>query len=134
MGAYAVALALHERNRTGKGQSVDSGLALTAGLLQSPYFLDYDGYQREEPEGLGVRGFSAKSRLYAAADGWLFFHCPDDGAWDRLAKLSEFAGLASSGNGDDGALTQSLTEILAGKPRAEWERLPRGAWGKVLET
>ena len=42
MGAYAVALALHERNRTGKGQSVDSGLALTAGLLQSPYFLDYE--------------------------------------------------------------------------------------------
>ena len=51
----------------------------------------------------------------------MFFHCPDDGAWDRLAKLSEFAGLAS--DGDDAALTQSLTKILAGKPRAEWERL-----------
>ena len=38
LGAYAVALALHERNRTGKGQSVDSGLTLTACLLQSPIF------------------------------------------------------------------------------------------------
>ena len=120
MGAYAVALAIHERNRTGKGQSVDSGLALTAGLLQSPYFLDFKGYQRDEPEGLGVRGFSAKSRLYAAADGWLFFHCPDDGAWGRLAALSEFAGLD---NGSDDSLTKSLAEVLAGKPRAEWARL-----------
>ena len=121
MGAYAVALALHERNRTGNGQSVDSGLALTAGLLQSPYFLDFKGYQRHEPEGLGVRGFSARSRLYAASDGWMFFHCPGNGAWDRLVQLSEFAGLASDG-GDD-ALTQSLTQILAAKPRGEWAKL-----------
>ncbi len=34
MGAYAVALALHERNLSGQGQAVDSGLARTAGLLQ----------------------------------------------------------------------------------------------------
>ncbi|MEE8465812.1 MAG: CoA transferase, partial [Dehalococcoidia bacterium] len=120
MGAYAVALAIHERNRTGKGQSVDSGLALTAGLLQSPYFLDFKGYQRDEPEGLGVRGFSAKSRLYSAADGWLFFHCPDDEAWERLTALPEFNGLAGGG---DEALTQSLATVLADKPRAEWAKL-----------
>ncbi|MCI0828767.1 MAG: CoA transferase [Chloroflexi bacterium] len=123
MGAFAVALAIHERNRTGKGQSVDSGLALTAGLLQSPYFLDYEGYKRDEPEGLGVRGFSAKSRLYAAADGWLYFHCPSDEDWGRLVELSEFAGLSSSGGDDDDALAQSLAQVLAGKPRAEWAKL-----------
>ncbi|MDA1127533.1 MAG: CoA transferase [Chloroflexi bacterium] len=120
MGAYAVALAVHERNRTGKGQTVNSGLALTAGLLQSPYFLDYEGYQRDEPEGLSVRGFSAKSRLYKTADGWMFFHCPSDEAWERLAALSEFAGLGKSG---DEALTQSLTKVLASKPRSEWAKL-----------
>ena len=54
MGAYAVALALHERKQTGQGQSVDSGLTLTAGLLQSPFFLDYPGLQRKEPEGRGT--------------------------------------------------------------------------------
>ena len=66
MGAHAVALALHERNRTGQGQSVDSGLALTAGLLQSPYFLDYEGYRREDIEGVDSRGYSTRSRLYQA--------------------------------------------------------------------
>ena len=59
MGAFAVALALHHRNRTGQGQAVDSGLALTAGLLQSPYFLDFPGFQRNDPEGRELRGVSA---------------------------------------------------------------------------
>jgi len=120
MGAYAVALAVHERNRTGQGQTVNSGLALTAGLLQSPYFLDYEGYQRDEPEGLGVRGFSAKSRLYRAADGWLYFHCPSDEAWKQLTALSDFAGLDNSG---DDTLTKSLAEVLTSRPREEWEKL-----------
>ena len=120
MGAYAVALAVHERNRTGEGQTVNSGLALTAGLLQSPYFLDYEGHQRNEPEGLEVRGFSAKSRLYEAADGWMYFHCPNDEAWANLVKLPEFAGLAA---GNDDALTQSLAGVISGKPRGEWAKL-----------
>ena len=119
MGAYAVALAVHERNRTGEGQTVNSGLALTAGLLQSPYFLDYEGHKRDEPEGLGVRGFSAKSRLYEAADGWIFFHCPNDEAWGKLVELSDFEDMT----GDDDTLTESLAAVLAGKPRADWEKL-----------
>ena len=120
MGAYAVALAVHERNRTGLGQTVNSGLALTAGLLQSPYFLDYEGYERNEPEGLGVRGFSAKSRLYQAADGWMYLHCPDDEAWERFTALSDFSGMA---DGNDKALTESLSEILTGKTRDQWAEL-----------
>ena len=120
MGAYAVALAVHERNRTGRGQTVNSGLALTAGLLQSPYFLDYEGYERNEPEGLGVRGFSAKSRLYRAADGWMYFHCPDGDSWERFTTLPNFSGLVED---NDEALTESLSEVLAGKTRDEWANL-----------
>jgi crotonobetainyl-CoA:carnitine CoA-transferase CaiB-like acyl-CoA transferase len=120
MGAYAVALAVHERNRTGEGQTVNSGLALTAGLLQSPYFLDYEGHKRDEPEGLGVRGFSAKSRLYEAADGWLYLHCPDDEAWGQLTALPGFGELDE---GSDEALVQSMAKVLAGKPRDEWAKV-----------
>jgi len=120
MGAYAVALAVHERNRTGQGQTVNSGLALTAGLLQSPYFLDYEGYERNEPEGLGVRGFDAKSRLYEAADGWMYFHCPDDFAWSNLTRLDDFSELSA---GDDAALTQSIADVISSKSIADWSKL-----------
>jgi crotonobetainyl-CoA:carnitine CoA-transferase CaiB-like acyl-CoA transferase len=50
----------------------------------------------------------------------MYLHCPSDEAWANLVKLSEFTGLDE---GSDDALTQSLVKILAGKPRAEWEKL-----------
>ena len=135
MGAYAVALALHERNRTGRGQSVDSGLALTAGLLQCPYFLDYEGFRREEPEGLGVRGYSALSRLYQATDGWVYIHCPNGDAWGRMTGLPEFSslsefgfGLGSSGaNGQDGELASALGRIVATAPCEHWVEALKGS-------
>ena len=127
MGAYAVALALHERNRTGRGQSVDSGLALTAGLLQSPYFLDYEGFQRREPEGLEIRGYSALSRLYKAADGWVYLHCPDGNAWRRMTEFPEFSSLrespfepGSAGYGQDGELAAAMARIIEAKPCEIW--------------
>lgn len=131
LGAYAVALALHERNRTGQGQSVDSGLTMTACLLQSPYFLDYQGFQRQEPEGLGVRGVSALSRLYAAADDWLFLQAPGETDWLNLTGINEFSALAGdprfasaeNRRENDAALAGELVEILKFKHRGEWVRL-----------
>ena len=128
LGAYSVALALHERQGTGRGQSVDGGLALTACLLQSPYFLDYEGHQRSEPEGLDVRGFSALSRLYEAADGWLYLHCPDEADWRRLTGLDEFSRLSDddrfrsseSRKSNDDALADAISETIAGYTRHRW--------------
>ena len=106
---------------------MDSGLALTAGLLQSPYFLDYEGFQRREPEGLGVRGYSALSRLYKAADGWVYLHCPDGNAWRRMTELPEFSSLrespfepGSAGYGQDGELAAAMARIIEAKPCEIW--------------
>ena len=142
LGAYSVALAIHERNRTGLGQSVDGGLALTAGLLQSPYFLDYDGYQRSEPEGLDVRGLSALSRLYRASDGWLFLHCPDNAAWDDLVRLPEFSNLSGDSRfGDsvsrdrsDSALVDELSSVFASREREYWIGALANSNASVIEN
>ena len=133
MGAFAVALALHHRNRTGQEQAVDSGLALTAALLQSLYFLDYPGYRRADPEGRDLRGFSALSRLYETADGWLYVHCPDTVARQGLFSLADFQHLivhAELADPDgarpaqDGALAGELAVIFRQNTRAYWlERL-----------
>ena len=128
MGAYAVALALHERNRTGQGQQVDSGLALTAGLLQSPYFLDYDGYQRSDIEGLDARGYSARSRLYQASDGWLYLHFPNDAAWQAALQLPELAPVAAvagdAENGDANA-SDALGQVIQRNTIEHWARTLR---------
>ena len=129
LGAFSIALALHERNRTGKGQSLsDGGLALTACLLQSPYFLDYDGYVRDDPEGLDVRRVSALSGLYQASDGWFCLHCPDDSTWAALTSLPELASLSSddrfrtadSRKHNDPALQEALSAVFAQGSRQGW--------------
>ncbi len=136
MGAYAVALAIHERNRTGKGQPVDSGLALTAGLLQSPFFLNFDGHQRNEPEGRGLRGISAFSRLYQASDGWFYLHCRDPYAIKNLFELEEFAHLenkpevAKTGEGQPGQnseIAQELAKVFTMKSCSHWVARLTGA-------
>ena len=141
LGAYSVALALNERQRTGLGQQVDGGLALTAGLLQSPYFLDFKDHQRAEPEGLDLRGHSALSRLYQAADGWLCLHCPDNAAWDELTRLPDFAPLADdarfaaapSRRQNDAALCAALSPILSANPRRHWIHLLQPTAVSVIE-
>lgn len=136
MGAYAVALALHERNMTGNGQAVDSGLSLTAGLLQSPYFLDFAGHRRSEPEGRALRGTSALSRLYKASDGWFFLYCQDSTRAQRLFSLPDFSHLAvnykteTNDNAQpaaSGEMADLLAGILAGASRSHWIAMLRGA-------
>ena len=130
MGAHAVAPALHERNRTGQGQSVDSGLALTAGLLQSPYFLVYAGYQRDDIEGADARGYSTRSRLYQAADGWLYLHCPDTAAYGALLSALNFREIHEDGDAIAGNTVERWMQTLhplgrVGDPQHDHGGLPQ---------
>ena len=142
LGAFSIALALHERNRTGRGQSVDGGLSLTACLLQSPYFLDYEGYERKDPEGLSVRGLSALSRLYQADDGWFYLQCTDDQSWAALTQLPELSHLSSDNRfsdsqgreRNDAALAEELSKVFAQGTRDGWVRSLTGVGVSAMEN
>ena len=133
LGAFAVALALHERHRSGLGQSVDCGLTLTACLLQSPYFLDFPGFERREPEGRDVRGYSALSRLYAASDGWFYLHCPSEGGWSGLTGLPNFTSLAADRRFATGADRQAHDAELAAELDPIFARRAVEEWTALLE-
>ena len=132
LAAYGVALALLERERTGEGQQVDAGLALTAGLLQSPYFLDYEGYQRNDPEGLALRGFGALSRLYEASDGWLYLHCTGEASWRALASADGFEAVAADPRFSDPGARATNDEALTASLAGIFSTRPREAWAEVL--
>ena len=132
LGAFSIALALHERNRTGRGQSVDGGLSLTACLLQSPYFLDYEGYDRRDPEGLSVRGLSALSRLYQADDGWFYLECNDDQSWASLTGLPELSHLASDSRFSDSQARERNDAALSGELAGVFAQGTRGGWVRSL--
>ncbi|MEE8305466.1 MAG: CoA transferase, partial [Candidatus Tectomicrobia bacterium] len=94
MGAYAVALALLHRQRTGEGQHVDSALAYTAMTLQSPYMQVYDGKRWDEPGGQESLGSGPLHRAYQASDGWFFIGATEADA-PRLTSVDGLASIAS---------------------------------------
>ncbi|MEZ4504078.1 MAG: CoA transferase [Dehalococcoidia bacterium] len=118
LGAYAVALALLHRQRTGEGQHVDSALAYTATTLQSPFMLDYDGKVWDEPRGLEVTGSGPLHRAYAASDGWVFVgaRASDLGALAGVEGLRGIEGL------DGSALESALEERFTSADVDAWVR------------
>ena len=93
LGAYAIALALRHRQRTGEGQHIDTSLVHTAGTLQSLYLQDFRGKQWDEPRGQDSLGSSPLNRAYRAGDGWLFVAVPPS----RRTALDGIDGLATGG-------------------------------------
>ncbi len=92
LGSFGVLLALLHKARTGNGQQVRSALAYTAGLLQSPFFSDYEGKRWDEPRGQDSLGSGPLHRLYEASDGWLFLALPES----QLATLAGVEGMPST--------------------------------------
>ena len=113
MGAYAVALALLHRQRTGRGQHVDTALAYTATMLQSSLIQDFQGKVWDEPRGQHALGSSALHRAYEASDGWFFLGARASDL-KRLPELGQFSDLG------DEALETQLESLFATKTVEEW--------------
>ncbi|MFN8558580.1 MAG: CoA transferase [Dehalococcoidia bacterium] len=117
MGAYGVALALLHRRRTGEGQHVDTALAYTATMLQSPFLLDYAGKVWDEPRGREALGSGPLHRAYHCREGWLFLGSP--GRPSRIAAALDLAGIVGL---EGTALERALEQRFATTPAAEWQR------------
>ena len=116
MGAYGVALALLHRERTGQGQHVDSALAYTAMIHQSPYMQLYDGKSWDEPRGMDSMGGRPLHRAYQAKDGWLFVGAQES----DLPRLATVDGLSSIDALHGEALTESLEERFKAGTVQSW--------------
>ncbi|MBI3328310.1 MAG: CoA transferase, partial [Nitrospinae bacterium] len=116
MGAYAVALALLHRQRTGEGQHVDTALAYTAMMHQSPFMQLYGGKCWDEPSGQERLGSGPLHQAYRARDGWVFIGARQDEV-ARLAAVDGLAGIASL-RGE--ALEQALAQRFANDTVDMW--------------
>jgi crotonobetainyl-CoA:carnitine CoA-transferase CaiB-like acyl-CoA transferase len=116
MGAYAVALALLHRQRTGEGQHVDSALAYTAMTLQSPFMQLYEGKRWDEPRGQETLGSGPLHRAYQARDGWFFLGTRADDL-PCLAALDGLSGIASL---DGAALERALEQHFLTQTVDHW--------------
>jgi crotonobetainyl-CoA:carnitine CoA-transferase CaiB-like acyl-CoA transferase len=116
MGAYAVALALLHRQRTGEGQHVDTALAYTAMIHQSPFMQVYEGKRWDEPSGQHQLGSGPLHRAYQARDGWFFIGARPD----EVPRLSAVQGLSGITSLRGEALEQALARHFAADTVDAW--------------
>ncbi|MBI4608908.1 MAG: CoA transferase, partial [Candidatus Rokubacteria bacterium] len=125
LAAQGVLAALFVRERTGRGQRVETSLLQGVVALQSGLVVDYPGRKpvpRDNPT----------YRLYCAGDGgWFFLACGNQSFWLKLCELLGRPDLAQDprfGSWMDriehhDLLHPILTVAFATKPRDEWLRL-----------
>ena len=121
MAAYGVILALLERERTGRGQKVDTSLAYTASTFSSEYMIDYEGFEPDEISGPEAKGSGPFSRLYRTSDGWLALSAERDDERERLLAMGPFRGLAEPN------LPGQLETVFASNSTSDWVEMLSGA-------
>lgn len=90
LATFGTGLALFHRLRTGEGQHVSASLCQTGTYQQTPYMLEYEGYEASEPRGYDVLGTGPLNRFYQASDRWFFLAVPESQA-SRLANVEGLA-------------------------------------------
>jgi crotonobetainyl-CoA:carnitine CoA-transferase CaiB-like acyl-CoA transferase len=110
LGAFVTALALYDRQSTGRGQLASASLAQTGTYHQALFMFDFAGYQPAEPRGYLALGEGPLQRYYRAADRWFFLagRPQDRAALAEITHRPEVADLT----GD--ALAAALETAFAG--------------------
>ena len=120
--AFGIEAALFARERTGRGQHVETSLAQAAMAVQSGEFIFYDGRPDMENGGPDLLGRHPLQRAYACHDGWIFVSAGVE-RWCEVSKM--FGGEAetppslSPDESADGPAGQWLARNLGGRTRGE---------------
>ena len=98
LAAIAICQALFEREKTGRGQWVETAI-VNAQLLNASVNVaraDGSGFERPQLDAMQT-GFSAGVRLYPTADQWLCVSLVTDAHWEALARALEIPELGVGG-------------------------------------
>jgi crotonobetainyl-CoA:carnitine CoA-transferase CaiB-like acyl-CoA transferase len=131
LAAIAICQALYEREKTGRGQWVETAI-VNAQLLNTSYTVarpDGGGFERPMLDAMQT-GFSAGARLYPTADGWLCLTLVDDEHWHALGATLGEADLQAGGRfasaparkADDDEVAKRIEHALATRSAADWQR------------
>ncbi len=106
--ATALSLGLLHRQRTGRGQYIETTMLASNLLLCSEDAIRYAG-KPDLPQVDGdLRGTSALNRLYQTAAGWLFVCTPTEPEWRQLCATVDRAGWIDRCPVPDGRLAPAL--------------------------
>jgi crotonobetainyl-CoA:carnitine CoA-transferase CaiB-like acyl-CoA transferase len=125
--AYGVTAALYARQRTGKGQRVETALLNASMAVQSGDFIFYDGRPDLENGAPDLWGSSALYRIYPTQDNSLFLAVLEPQHWQTLTEIIG-SSIRSRGYSFadacqepvEGSLAQALAAVFATKATEEW--------------
>src|SRR3984957_19897467 len=128
--ASALALGLAARDRTGISQGMRTTMLTSTAHALADDMVEYGGRPETAAPDVGLFGYSARYRLYQAADGWIYLAAPAEREWEALAAAlagdadlvgdPRFADEASR-QAHDSDLAQVLAAVFAARPAQHWE-------------
>jgi crotonobetainyl-CoA:carnitine CoA-transferase CaiB-like acyl-CoA transferase len=123
LAALGILAALFARTRTGLGQHVTASLAASSVFLQSGELTTFAGRPTAQAGGVDFPGPSAVRRYYQASDGWLAIAATTRAHVAGVLSAvghPEWSALARETRGDDEALADRLSGVLAERPVQTW--------------
>lgn len=128
--ATAAMIGLHARERTGKGQYLETTMINSLGYVVAPWGLQYRGKPEDPLPDQGQHGYHALHQLYEAKDSWLFLMAPKEEQWRNLAKILGLGALLGDARfatpdermNNDAELSRAIEDALKEKSADEWER------------
>jgi crotonobetainyl-CoA:carnitine CoA-transferase CaiB-like acyl-CoA transferase len=128
--ASALALGLAVRDRTSISQRMLTTMLTSTAHALADDMVEYSGRPPTAAPDVELFGYSARYRLYEAADGWIYLAAPGESEWAGLVSaLSDQVGLAADDRFADEAgrrehddeLAAVLAAMFATKPAQSWE-------------
>jgi crotonobetainyl-CoA:carnitine CoA-transferase CaiB-like acyl-CoA transferase len=121
--ATGLLLGLVARARGLASPSLMTTMMHSAGHALSEEMIEYDAQPPPRTADSELYGYSARYRLYEAADGWIFLAAPAEHEWGPLvAALADHVELTDELRHDDRALAAALAAAFRTRAAAEWER------------
>ena len=128
--AMALMMGLLVREKTGRGQYLETTMLTSSGYVFSERLTHYRGMPELPMLDGGQFGFGALDRLYPTRDGWLLLSVKSQEEWERFAEAvgrSEWMS-DSRFSDEDGrrahaaALTEAVEKVLKGRDAGSLER------------
>jgi len=131
LSAVAICQALYEREKTGRGQWVETAI-INAQLMNTSYAVarpDGSGFARPMLDAAQT-GLSAGVRLYPTAEGWLCLTLAKQAHWEGLAQALGLTDLRPAGrfgspdarSAADDEVAQLIEQALRAQSAAHWAR------------
>ena len=131
VNSVAMLLGLYARERTGRGQYIESNMLGANAYANADDFYWHEGKPPRllpDPDGYGL---NALYRLYPARSGWVFLACPFEEEWQALCHTIGRPDLLDAPRfttreareEHDTALAEELGRMFAIKEPLEWEKL-----------